>query len=40
MVGKYFVIKHKQTGILFFFAWDDADPSMLHIYARHLMRPF
>ncbi|MBX9693754.1 MAG: hypothetical protein K2Z81_15300 [Cyanobacteria bacterium] len=29
----------KRKGITFLFAWDDVDPSILHIYARHMTTP-
>ena len=39
MLGRYFVVKHRKTGILFFFAYDEVDSTGLHIFARHLMEP-
>lgn len=35
--GKYKRIKHKASGIVFVFKYDDKDPELLHIFARHLM---
>lgn len=39
MAKPYKPYRHRQSGIVFRFAYDEADPSLLHIYARHLTTP-
>lgn len=36
---RYRRIRHEDSGLVFVFAYDDADPEILHIYARHLVSP-
>jgi hypothetical protein len=36
---RYRRIRHRASGLVFVFAYDSDDPSLLHIYARHLTSP-
>ena len=39
MAKPYKQYRHRRTGLIFRFAYDDADPELLHIYARHVTTP-